>query len=159
MGIHIDRYEKIWIAIALLSMAVLFATVTIAGTSDHNMMLVGSGGYVDPRTAAQTAPFDQPGVYEIAPGKYEVIMVAKIWSFAPSEITIPKGAEVTFKIVSVDVTHGMYLDGTNMNVMILPGQITESTVTFNTAGEYMFLCHEYCGAGHQTMAGKVIVAP
>jgi cytochrome c oxidase subunit 2 len=30
-------------------------------------------------------------------------------------------------------------------------------VTFDKPGEYLFICHEYCGLAHQTMAGKVIV--
>ena len=31
------------------------------------------------------------------------------------------------------------------------------THRFEEPGEYDFVCHEYCGVGHHTMAGKLIV--
>jgi cytochrome c oxidase subunit 2 len=41
--------------------------------------------------------------------------------------------------------------------MIVPGQITKVTATFRKPGEYLIVCHEFCGGGHQAMFGKVIV--
>jgi cytochrome c oxidase subunit 2 len=43
--------------------------------------------------------------------------------------------------------------------MLLPGQIARVTARFPQAGEYPFVCHEYCGIAHHIMAGKVIVEP
>jgi cytochrome c oxidase subunit 2 len=40
--------------------------------------------------------------------------------------------------------------------MLVPGQVSTATHTFREAGEYVVICHEYCGIGHQTMFGKVI---
>jgi cytochrome c oxidase subunit 2 len=40
--------------------------------------------------------------------------------------------------------------------MVLPGQVSELEYTFREAGEHLLICHEYCGAGHHAMAGKVI---
>jgi cytochrome c oxidase subunit 2 len=42
--------------------------------------------------------------------------------------------------------------------MIVPGEVTHVTYTFSRPGEYLVLCHEYCGLGHQQMYTKVIVA-
>ena len=160
MGLHIDRYERIWIIIAFISMAVLLSLVTIA-SGNMTMALPGVGGVIDPKTVLRTAPFDKPGVYEISPGKYDVIIVAKAtpWSFTPNEIRVKAGSTVTFKITSTDVTHGFMLEGTNANVMTIPGQISIVTVKFDKPGEHLFVCHEYCGVGHQTMSGKVVVEP
>ena len=41
--------------------------------------------------------------------------------------------------------------------MVIPGYVTEFTVTFPKAGEYLMLCHEYCGLLHHEMQGLVTV--
>lgn len=44
-----------------------------------------------------------------------------------------------------------------MSEMVIPGQVSRVTVTFEEPGEYPYVCNEYCGVGHHTMSGKVIV--
>ena len=75
----------------------------------------------------------------------------------PAEIRIPRDTEVTFTATSVDVIHGLEIERTRVNMMLIPGQIGKITHTFREPGEYLLICHEYCGAGHHTMSGKVIV--
>lgn len=41
--------------------------------------------------------------------------------------------------------------------MVTPGWVSSVTHTFKQAGTYLLVCHEYCGAGHQLMAGSVEV--
>jgi cytochrome c oxidase subunit 2 len=60
-------------------------------------------------------------------------------------------------VTSADVQHGFRIQGTNINLQVLPGQIAKSTYTFNEAGEFPYICGEYCGVGHQNMFGKIIV--
>jgi cytochrome c oxidase subunit II len=118
-------------------------------------------GTLDVRTVSQTAPFDKPGVTQVG-DKYQVVILAQAqptWKFIPNEVTVPVGAEVTFKITSKDVTHGFLVENTNINVMIVPGEVTQFTTRFTKPGTYQFVCHEYCGVGHQTMAGKITVTP
>jgi len=153
---EINPYERLWITISVAAIVVMLIAISLAAFG-LGFTLTGEAGTVDPRLLAQTPPFDKPGVYEIAPGKYQAVIVAFAWGFNPKEIKVPAGAEVTFKVTSRDITHGMLIEGTNVNVMILPGQITEKTVTFTTPGTHLFVCHEYCGVGHQAMAGQVIV--
>jgi cytochrome c oxidase subunit 2 len=92
-------------------------------------------------------------------------MVAQIWSFLPDRIEVPAGSEVTFHLTARDVTHGFKLEGTNVNVMVLPGQISTLKATFDKPGTYDFICHEYCGyvagstIGHHTMYGQLTVLP
>lgn len=155
---EVNRYEKLWIALSVSAILVMLVAITLAGFG-LGVQLPGVAGEVDPRTFASQPPFDKPGVYEIAPGKYEVIMIAQIWQFNPTEVRVTAGSEVTFKVTSRDVTHGILIENTNVNLMILPGQVSEAKVTFKQPGEYLFVCHEYCGTGHQAMAGKVIVTP
>ena len=58
---------------------------------------------------------------------------------------------------SQDVIHGFRIPNTPVNLMIIPGQITRTTVRFSRPGEYPFYCHEYCGVGHHVMSGRIIV--
>ncbi|MDZ7379280.1 MAG: cytochrome c oxidase subunit II [candidate division KSB1 bacterium] len=84
-------------------------------------------------------------------------MLAQIWSFTPNEVRVPAGSLVTFYVTSKDVTHGFRIENTNVNVMLLPGQISKVTARFDKPGTYQFICHEYCGLGHQVMSGRLIV--
>lgn len=155
---EINPYEKLWIGISVAAIIVMLVALGLAGFG-LGVQLPGEAGTLDPKKLLEQPPFDQPGVYELAPGKYQVIMVARTWQFNPAKVEVPVGSEVTFKITSADVTHGILLDGTNVNVMIVPGQVAEMTHTFKKVGTYNYYCHEYCGAGHQAMFGQVIVTP
>lgn len=73
-------------------------------------------------------PFNKPGVYPVGPGRYEVRMVAGIWVFTPNEIRVPAGSTVEFIATSRDIVHGLFIHGANVNVMLLPGQVSRVTV-------------------------------
>jgi cytochrome c oxidase subunit II len=83
--------------------------------------------------------------------------VGQAWSFNPAEIRVPAGAEVTFISTSVDVLHGFNIEGTRVNVMLIPGQVSRTGPHLPRAGRAPDICHEYCGVGHHFMHGKVIV--
>ena len=155
-GTTIYLYELAWIlpSFAIPVGMLVALVVTAFGAGVH---LPGVEGRIDPRKVAETAPFDKPGVVEIAPGQYEVRMTAQIWSFAPNEIRVPAGSTVHFWATSKDVVHGLLIPRVNVNVMVLPGQIAHAQARFDRPGEYPIICHEYCGIAHHTMAGKVIV--
>jgi cytochrome c oxidase subunit 2 len=111
----------------------------------------------DPQVLAASPPFDRPGLRQLAPGRYEAVIVAQTWQFTPNEIRVPAGSTVTFIATSKDVIHGFKIENTDVNMMLLPGQVSRLTTRFNTPGEYLFICQEYCGVGHHLMFGKVIV--
>ncbi|HFE66111.1 MAG TPA: cytochrome C oxidase subunit II, partial [Chloroflexi bacterium] len=104
------------------------------------------------------APVDER-VRELAPNKYEAYILAQTWTFLPNRITVPVGSTVTFYVTSKDVQHGFNIQQTNVNMMVVPGEVSTLTLTFDEPGEYTFVCNEYCGVGHQTMYGTVVVEP
>lgn len=157
-SMHIDPYEKTWIAISIAVLAIFAIAVTVAGFA-LGIQVPYSDLKVDPRTVASEGPFAQPGLRELAPGKYEAYILAQTWSFVPNEITVKAGSRVTFYVTSKDLQHGFKISDTNVNMQILPGRVSTLTVTFENPGEYKFICHEYCGAAHAVMFGKVIVEP
>ncbi len=157
-GTTVHFYELAWIlpSIAIPVGMLVALVVTAFGAGIH---LPGNEGRVDPSRLATTGPFDKPGVFQVGPGRYEVRLVAQIWSFTPNEIRVPAGSTITFVATSRDVVHGLMIHDANVNVMLLPGQVARVTARFDRPGEYLLVCHEYCGIAHHTMSGKVIVEP
>ncbi len=151
-------YELAWMLPSVALPVGMLAALAVTAFGAH-IGLPGEAGRVNPVTVMQTAPFNQPGLVEIAPGRYEARILAGIWFFSPAEIRVPEGAEVTFVMTSKDVIHGFMLRAANLNAMLLPGQVTRVTARFPQAGTYPYLCHEYCGIAHHIMWGKVIVEP
>ena len=156
MKIH--SYEKGFLAAGVIVLVACAAALVYA-TAAMGIHLPGAHGRVDPAQVANTAPFDQPGVRQLGPGRYQATIVARAWSFTPAELTVPVGAEITFVATTVDVIHGFNIERTRLNMMLIPGQISRNTYTFHEPGEYLIICHEYCGLGHHAMAGKIIVQP
>ncbi|MUV36559.1 Cytochrome-c oxidase [Lentibacillus sp. JNUCC-1] len=150
------RYEKFWlIASSLMILGFMFfigyqAFALEMGPPSHQETL-------DPEKVDETAPFDNPGVKKIGENEYEVVMTLQIFSFTPTDIEIPAGSTVHFTMTSKDVVHGFQVAGTNINAMVMPGYVQKITQKFDKPGDYLVLCNEYCGAGHQAMSTTIKV--
>ena len=154
MKVH--QYERAFLAAgALLLLACLGALLYAYGSLGTH--LPGRVARIDPKRVTQTPPFNQPGVHQTGPNRYDAVVVALTWTFMPPEIRVPAGADVTFIATTTDVIHGFDIAGTRVNMMLIPGQVSRATHRFDRPGEYLLICHEYCGLGHHTMSGKVIV--
>jgi len=157
-SLHIDPLERTWILVSIGILIIFAIAVTIAGFA-MGIQVPAPVARVDPKNVALEGEFANPGLRELAPGKYEVYILAQTWQFNPKEIRVPAGSEVTFFVTSKDVQHGFKLGGTNINMQIVPGQVSSLTGTFDKAGTFTFICTEYCGAGHAIMYGQLIVEP
>lgn len=154
--INIPRYERIWLTLGIASI-VIFLLLTGFMAVSMNLHPPNHMETIDPRTATTTAPFDSPGLRQIGPNEYELVIVERLFSFTPDTITIPSGAKIHFKVTTPDVVHGLEIPYTNVNMMVVPGHITEYTYTFKKAGDYLILCNEYCGTGHHLMLSRIVV--
>lgn len=154
---HMPKFEKIWLAIGTGSL-VLFLLVT--GVMAVAMGLNPPDGLattIEPDQVEAQAPFDHPGLEQIGPNEYKATILSYAFGYDPNTITIPVGSTVHFEVTTKDVVHGLHVPGTPTNLMLVPGHIAEYSQTFNEPGEFLFLCHEYCGIGHELMYGKIIV--
>jgi cytochrome c oxidase subunit II len=147
-------FEKAFLTVGLvllvLCLVALFYTSIAMGIA-----LPGRAGTIDPAAVRQTPPFDNPGVRQVGPNRYEVVIVGFAWGFEPRTIRVPVGAELDFISTSTDVLHGIHIEGTRLNMMLIPGQISRNTYTFREPGEHLMLCHEFCGLAHHAMFGRV----
>jgi len=151
------KLEKIWLWIGSASL-VLFLIIT--GVMAVAMGLNPPDGMqttVEPDKVEAQAPFDNPGVEQIGPNEYKATILSFVFGYDPNTITVPVGSTVHFEITTKDVVHGFHIPGTPTNLMLTPGHVSEYSQTFNEPGEFLFLCHEYCGIGHEVMYGKIIV--
>lgn len=153
---HIHRTEKIWLviggAIVVAFIVALFVNAFAMGMTPPSDLQT-----IDPKKIDQTAPFDKPGLRKVGDKEYEAVMVSYAFGYNPSKIEVPAGSTVTFISTSKDVVHGFEIPGTNVNMMVVPGNINKVTQKFDKPGEYLILCNEYCGAAHHMMMAKVIV--
>jgi cytochrome c oxidase subunit 2 len=150
------KLEKIFLVITS-TMLLLFLGALFYAAFGLGMHLPDRAGEINPTQVRQTAPFDNPGVFQTGPNSYQVVALGMAWAFQPREIRVPAGAEITFVATATDVIHGFHVEGTKVNFMMIPGQISRVNAVFREPGEHLIICHEYCGAGHHLMSGKVIV--
>jgi cytochrome c oxidase subunit 2 len=156
-SVTVDPYEKGWMVAS--GMILVLFLLAVGVSAFYGFTLPGYEKRMEPSRATIDPPFADPALVQRGPGRYDAYLRAQIWSFAPSEIKIPAGSTVTFYLTSSDLQHGFLIERTNVNVMILPGQVTKTAARFDEPGEFRFVCHEYCGLGHQIMFGKVLVEP
>lgn len=85
----------------------------------------------------------------------EISMTATTWQFEPSTIELNKGDKVKLTVTAVDVKHGISIFGINKKLEPNKPEVIEFTA--DQTGEFPFFCTVFCGDGHGSMKGKVIV--
>ena len=143
-----DRSERIVLVVSGAVMGVFLAALVYAATG------LGLGV---PTCVTGVTPFDNGAVIDRGNNHYEVHVVAKMWAFDPPEIRLPPGADVDLYLSAKDVTHGLYIEHTGVNLMAVPGAVNGARLHFDREGTYAMVCHEYCGVGHQNMAGRFVI--
>ena len=155
---HMHKYEKIWL---IFGTAALLFFLTVLGVSAFYMgnQPPSCLATVDPAKVTAETPFTEPGLHKVEGEEwdYELVFVASAFVYNPGNIEVPKGAKVKIIATTTDVIHGFTVAGTNINMMLEPGYISEYVATFNKAGEFLVLCNEYCGTGHHLMNSRIEV--
>lgn len=158
---HIHKYEKIWLIFGIGSLILFLAIIGVSAFTGLTQHPPSAMAQVDPEKVRETTPFDKPGITKIGEKEYEVVIVASAFNYdlgeAGKKIQVPLGSKVHFKVTTTDVIHGFEVAGTNTNMMIVPGHISEFTQTFKKTGEFTVLCNEYCGVGHHMMYAVIEV--
>ena len=72
-------------------------------------------------------------------------------------LKLERGKEYMLHLSSLDVNHGFSLFPVNVNFQVVPGYDYGLRVTPTTSGDFRIICNEFCGIGHHTMVGRVIV--
>jgi len=146
----INVFEKRALLMAVASVGV---SLTLIGYATWGM-----GINVPTCITLGAKPFQQASVTKHDGKNYEVHYVARMWAFEPSVLRVPTGSTLDIYAVTKDVTHGLLIAGTNVNLMLVPGAIANSRVHFSKPGIYSIVCHEFCGINHQNMFARIEVS-
>jgi cytochrome c oxidase subunit 2 len=90
--------------------------------------------------------------------KERVIKIqAKKFVYTPNRIVIKKDEAVVLEFTALDFMHGFNIPDWKIRADLMPGQVTRVPLKPKSAGEFDFLCDNFCGTGHEEMNGKIIV--
>lgn len=167
----IDREEKIWFVLAVIWMLVSFffmplwhiigkqnpSSESYKVTTDQYAELAGKfrDKYVVKDEKGEEVTINGVPVVHPPPGG-DAYLVARMWSWQPV-LELEKGKTYRVHLSSLDLQHGFSLYPLNINFMVIPGQDYVITMTPTSSGDFSILCNEYCGLGHHSMVGKLIV--
>lgn len=99
-----------------------------------------------------------PGV--VGPvGERDIRVVARDFAYAPGVIRVSRGDRVTLILEAEDVTHGLYLDGYDVDLVAVPGRASRATFVADRPGKFRLRCSKACGTLHPFMMGELIVTP
>lgn len=143
-----DKSEKLALSLSLTLLVVFMGAIVYASVAKNIEV---------PTCITDVEPFTTDTLFQTGPDEYELQMVSRMWAFQPSTVRLPAGSTVDLYVTSQDIIHGFKVEGKNINLMAVPGTINYLRVQFDEPGEYLFACHEFCGAAHHTMAGRFII--
>lgn len=85
--------------------------------------------------------------------------IAESGGWLPDNLKAEVGKPLTLRLTSDDVVHGFAVGQMEMApVDILPGEISEVTLTFDKPGRYTFYCTRWCSINHWRMRGVIEVS-
>ena len=126
------------------------------------MVVLGCGGYLAGSRAA-------------VPQERSFTILARKYAYDPQVIHVNRGDTVRLHFASLDVVHGFYLEGHDLNVTIRPMQSAvevsrpsrpgrsepseEVVFRADQEGKFRYRCSHTCGFMHPFMLGEMIVGP
>lgn len=84
---------------------------------------------------------------------------AKKFSYTPNIIRVKINDKVKIRLISEDVTHGIFVDGYGEETRAYPGQDGSFSFVANRPGRFTFRCSVTCGEFHPYMVGYLVVWP
>jgi cytochrome c oxidase subunit 2 len=132
------RYELVWIAIpTVLSLGLfvwaarVYLEVSVPPADAHTIYVVG-----------------KQWMWKIQhpEGKREI-----------NELHVPAGEDIKLVMTSQDVIHSFFVPAFRVKQDVLPDRYTTLWFKATVPGVYRLFCSQYCGAGHSSMVGHVVV--
>jgi cytochrome c oxidase subunit 2 len=152
------RIERRWATLSVAIVALLVGMAAFIGIHQATMPQ-GHVETADPKTLHLSGEFVESnlGSEVQSDGSVMVRAIGQQYSFTPQCIVVPGNTPVTFRATSADVVHGLLIEGTNINIMLVPGYVSVLQTSFKGTGDHVVPCQEFCGIGHQGMWGKIKV--
>jgi mono/diheme cytochrome c family protein/plastocyanin len=85
--------------------------------------------------------------------------MAEEGGWTPTDLTARVGEPLHLRLTSDDVMHGFAVGQVDQPAMdVEPGKVSETTLTFERPGKYVFYCTRWCGINHWRMRGTIEVS-
>jgi cytochrome c oxidase subunit 2 len=152
------RTERRWATISVVIIVVLAVMAAFAGIHRATMPQARVET-TDPSRLHLSGEFVESNLGSVleANGSVTVRAIGQQYSFTPACLLVPAETPITLRATSADVVHGILIQGTNINTMLVPGFVSEQLMRFEKTGDYLMPCQEFCSFGHEGMWGKVQV--
>lgn len=115
------------------------------------------------------------GMTNTKPVSRNIIIKARQYSYNPARIEVNKGDTLHIKLVSLDVIHGFFVEGYNIDAEVQANLKTfkirkpsegynwkeayEIILITDRIGKFRYRCSHTCGTMHPFMQGEMIVKP
>ena len=142
----IDPCERKWMKLTVALLVGFFVAVTVAGFA-AGFQLPGADSRVDPRTVSTRDRGRHPASSTSGTASSRPTSSRRCGASRHARSWSRSGPRSTIYVTSSDLQHGLKITDTNVNVMVVPGQVSKLTYTFEEVGEFPYICHEYCGPG------------
>lgn len=109
------------------------------------------------------------------PVRRDILVKARRYAYNPEKIIVNKGDTLHIKLVSLDVTHGFFLEGYDLDARVSSGvkkfkyrhpsegynwkETDELVIIVDRKGKFRYRCSQTCGTMHPFMNGEMIVQP
>jgi cytochrome c oxidase subunit II len=153
-----ERTERRWATISVIIIIVLALLAAFAGIHRATMPQARVET-IDPTRLHVSGEFVESNLGSVleSSGAVTVRAIGQQYSFTPACILVPAQTPITLRATSADVVHGILIQATNVNTMLVPGYVSEQLMRFEKTGDYLMPCQEFCSFGHEGMWGKVKV--
>ena len=109
------------------------------------------------------------------PDSREMLITARRYAFDPPKIRVRQGDTLRITLASVDVEHGFFVEGYDIDARILAHQkkfkvrhpseeeawkeVDQILLIADRHGKFRYRCSQTCGALHPFMQGELVVEP
>src|ERR1700754_1638390 len=140
------RIERRWATLSIVIVGLLIGMAAFIGIHQATMPQ-GHVETADPKTLHLSGEFVECNLGSTleADGSATVRAIGQQYSFTPQCVVVPSDTPVKLRVTSADVVHGLLIEGTNINTMLVPGYVSELPVRFSAAGDHAMPCQEFCG--------------
>lgn len=147
--------------ILFLVLAVFLASACSQKPAENPEDFVGKGTPVGSNMPVSGENVEETEVVSgnepVAASVKEFKITAKQFSFTPDTIEVSKGDRARLIVTSMDVPHGISIPEYGINERLDPGIPKTIEFTADKEGTFTTFCSVFCGSGHSSMKGKIVV--
>jgi len=161
----VDRRESVWLSIAGLWSMLIFGWMSLyTRVGDQNP--IGETYAVSPEAYRETVAAYKEAATEtdrgLRPPGDDVYVAGMRFNWDGLPVVLEAGREYDVHLSSYDVQHGFSIRpedtlSKQINLQVFPDHEWVVPMTFDEPGTYHVVCNEFCGRGHRTMHGTLVV--